>query len=349
MEISSLDAPPIMLTLDDPSKVGEVRRVATRIAGQLGFDEQDKGRLALIVTEAATNAIRHGSGGEIVLRAIINSVASVEALVVDKGPGMADLDRALRDGYSTAGTAGTGLGAIVRLSDKFDLYSAVAGGTVLLTRISSRGGRGKGGPEVGASFESGTVCLPRAGETECGDAWAVGRSGERSVLIVADGLGHGPDAAAASIEAIRVFQKSLALPPADILAEIHAALRSTRGAAVAVAALDPGDRVIRYAGVGNIAASIVTGHETRSMVSHNGTVGHEVRKIQEFQYVWPSGALVIMQSDGLQTHWRLDRYPGLTARDPAVIAGVLYRDFSRGRDDVTVLALREAHRDRMTR
>jgi serine phosphatase RsbU (regulator of sigma subunit) len=190
-------------------------------------------------------------------------------------------------------------------------------------------------------METGTVCLPRSGETVCGDAWALGRIGERVILIVADGLGHGPDAAAASMEAIRVFRKSLSLAPADILAEIHPALRSTRGAAVAVAALDPDLKTIRYAGVGNIAGSIVSASETRSMVSHNGTVGHEVRKIQEFQYDWPTGALVIMQSDGLQTHWRLDRYPGLVTRDPALIAGVLYRDFTRGRDDVTVLAVRE--------
>jgi anti-sigma regulatory factor (Ser/Thr protein kinase) len=336
-----------MLALDDPSKIGEVRRVATNMASQLGFGEQDKGRLALIVTEAASNAVRHGGGGEIVLRPILNSAVAIEALLVDRGPGMADLERALRDGYSTAGTAGTGLGAIVRLSDQFDVYSSVTAGTVLLTRISAHGSRPNRPSETRPSqaFESGVVCLPRAGETECGDAWAIGHSGERIVLIVADGLGHGPDAAAASREAIRVFQKSLALPPADLLVELHAALRSTRGAAVAIASLEPSNRVIRYAGVGNIAAAIVTGNETRSMVSHNGTVGHEVRKIQEFQYAWPSDALVIMQSDGLQTHWRLDRYPGLIGRDPGVIAGILYRDFTRGRDDVTVLALREANRD----
>jgi anti-sigma regulatory factor (Ser/Thr protein kinase) len=345
MEISSLDAFPVLLNLDHVSKVGEVRRVAASMAGQLGLDEHDQARLALVLTEAANNAIQHAAGAEIVLQPVKNSTRGIEALLVDKGPGIPDVERALRDGYSTAGTPGTGLGAVARLADKFDIYSAVGVGTVLLLQVWSRALGPDRVPPVehfGRPLETGTVCLPRPGETACGDAWAVGRSGDRAILIVADGLGHGHEAAAASIEAIRVFEKGLALSPADLLGEIHAALRSTRGGAVAIASLEPGNRVIRYAGVGNIAASIVTADGIRSMVSHNGTVGHEVRKIQEFEYGWPSGALVIMQSDGLQTHWRLDRYPGLTARDPAVIAGTLYRDYSRGRDDVTVLAVREA-------
>ncbi|HJR17915.1 MAG TPA: SpoIIE family protein phosphatase [Gemmatimonadales bacterium] len=343
MEISSLDASPVLLSIDDPSKVGEVRRVATSMAGRLGLGEQDQGRLALVLTEAANNALQHGAGAEIVLQPTKNSRSGLEALLVDKGPGIADVERALRDGYSTGGTPGTGLGAVARLSDKFDIYSVVGIGTVLLIQIWSRPPGAVQGPAAHPhQLETGTVCLPRPGETACGDAWAVGRSGDRVVLIVADGLGHGHAAAAASMEAIQVFGKSLTIPPAHLLADIHTALRSTRGAAVAIASLDPGNHTIRYAGVGNIAGSIVTANSIRSMVSHNGTVGHEVRKIQEFEYDWPAGSLVIMQSDGLQTHWRLDRYPGLTARDPAVIAATLYRDYSRGRDDVTVLAVREA-------
>jgi anti-sigma regulatory factor (Ser/Thr protein kinase) len=344
MEISSLDALPVLLAVDDQSQVGEVRRVATGMAGNLGLDEQDQGRVALVLTEALNNVVKHGGGGEVVLRPIINSRSGVEALVIDKGPGIPDVERALRDGYSTTGTPGTGLGALARIADSFDIYSVAGEGTALLIRVCARGGEADRSVSV-VSLETGTVCLPRSGESVCGDAWALGRIAGRVVLIVADGLGHGPDAAAASMEAIRVFRKSLSLPPADILAEIHVALRSTRGAAVAVAALDPNLKQIRYAGVGNIASSIVTATETRSMVSHNGTLGHEVRKIQEFQYAWPAGALVIMQSDGLQTHWRLDRYPGLLARDPALIAGVLYRDFTRGRDDVTVLAVRQVNQD----
>src|SRR4051812_23101371 len=344
MEISSLDALPVVWTVDDRSQVGEVRRVATTMAGRLGLDEQDQGRGALVLTEGGNKVVKHGGGGQGGLRPIIKSRSGGGALLIDKGPRLANVERALRDGYSTAGTPGTGLGAVARVADSFDIYSVAGEGTALLVRVCARGGQADRAPPVPA-VETGTVCLPRSGETACGDAWALGRTAGRVVLIVADGLGHGPDAAAASMEAIRVFRKSLSLPPADILAEIHAALRSTRGAAVAVAALDTNLNEIRYAGVGNIASSIVSATETRSMVSHNGTVGHEVRKIQEFRYEWPAGALVIMQSDGLQTHWRLDRYPGLVTRDPALIAGVLYRDFTRGRDDVTVLAVRQRNQD----
>jgi anti-sigma regulatory factor (Ser/Thr protein kinase) len=341
MEVSSLAAESVLLSLDHGSKVGEVRRLVTSMAGRLGFDEQDQGRVALVLTEAANNAVLHAGGGEIVLRVLHGSAPGIEAIIADRGPGIADIGRALRDGYSTAGTSGSGLGAVKRLSNKFDIYSAAGAGTVLLVQVCSRAAVSSSDPN--GRLENGAVCLPRAGETDCGDAWAIARNGNQHVLIVADGLGHGPDAAKASRQAITTFHSRLTLPPTDLLGEIHLALRSTRGAAVAVAALDPSRREIRYAGVGNIAGAVVAGDETRSMVSHNGTLGHEVRKIQEFTYVWPQGSLVIMHSDGLQTQWRLDRYPGLATRAPAVIAGLLYRDFSRGRDDVTVAAVREGH------
>ena len=97
---------------------------------------------------------------------------------------------------------------------------------------------------------------------------------------------------------------------------------------------------MRYAGLGNIAGAIVGDAPVRHMVSHNGTAGHEARKFEEFTYPWPEGALVVVHSDGLATHWDLGRYPGLMQREPSLVAGVLYRDFSRRRDDVTVVVVR---------
>ena len=162
----------------------------------------------------------------------------------------------------------------------------------------------------------------------------------RAAFMVADGLGHGPSAARPSRAAIEAFQDHPFRQPHDLLVDVHAALRSTRGAAVAIAAVNTADREIQYAGVGNIVGAIVA-DETRNMVSHNGTLGFQARKFQQFAYSWPQSGLLVMHSDGLATQWRLDRYPGLKMRHPSLIAGVLYRDYRRGRDDVTVVVARE--------
>jgi hypothetical protein len=117
----------------------------------------------------------------------------------------------------------------------------------------------------------------------------------------------------------------------------HDALRSTRGAAAAIVAIDAERGIVTYGGVGNIAGCVLTGGSRRSMVSHNGTLGHQIRTVGEFTYPWSHEAMLVLHSDGLVSHWSLDAYPGLAARDPSLIAGILYRDFTRGRDDVTVV------------
>ncbi|HMB03511.1 MAG TPA: SpoIIE family protein phosphatase [Isosphaeraceae bacterium] len=162
--------------------------------------------------------------------------------------------------------------------------------------------------------------------------------------MVADGLGHGARAAEAAQAAVRIFHDRAAAGPAAVLQAAHLGLRNTRGAALAIAEIDRAAGAVRFAGIGNIAATILgpDGERGTNLVSHNGTVGHEMRKVQEFVSPWPEGSLLVMHSDGLGTHWRLGRYPGLVARHPSLIAGVLYRDFKRGRDDVTVLVARDA-------
>jgi Stage II sporulation protein E (SpoIIE) len=139
---------------------------------------------------------------------------------------------------------------------------------------------------------------------------------------------------------VKVLRTQSRLAPAALVQFAHGALRSTRGAALAVAELDLAQEV-RYAGIGNIAGVVLAPGGNRHLVSHNGIVGHDMRKVQEFVYPWSSDALLVMHSDGLATHWTLDQYPGLAGRHPSLIAGVLYRDFTRGRDDVMVLVARQ--------
>jgi anti-sigma regulatory factor (Ser/Thr protein kinase) len=328
------------LSVSDSSQVGEARRLATSMAARAGFDETGRGKVALVATEIAGNLAQHAHRGELIVSGVHGgSSEGIEFLAIDKGPGIADFRRCLADGFSTAGTPGTGLGAVTRMSHEFDVHSAPGEGTVMACRIWSEpraGDRLRPGPEVGA------VCLPLAGETACGDSWKIARPRPgRSLLMIADGLGHGPLAADASLAAIEILRRAGGEGPADLLRLVHDALRGTRGAAVAVAAIDHDRRELLYAGVGNIFGMILAPGSRSGLVSHNGTLGAEARKIQEFAYPWPEGSLLVMHSDGLATHWRLDRSSPLASRHPSVIAGAMYRDFTRGRDDATVVVLRD--------
>jgi anti-sigma regulatory factor (Ser/Thr protein kinase) len=337
------------IALQEPTDAAEVRRTALAFASGLSFDETSAGNLGLVVTEAATNLLKHAGGGQVLLCGLESGAwAAVEMLAVDKGPGIADLGRCLQDGYSTAGSSGTGLGAIARLSNVHEIYSRRDQGTVVMAQVWKRGSY-NGSPLPPAGFQMGGVSVPLAGEEECGDSWIFQERPGFARLVVADGLGHGPLAAEASRAAIRAAREWPKDPAPALLERIHGALRATRGAAVAVAEIDLAAQVVRFAGAGNVAGTIVphTG-PARRLVSIAGTAGHELRKIVEFTYPWDARSLLLMHSDGLQSHWSFDPYPGLVERHPSLIAGVMYRDYARGRDDVTVVVVREARETRET-
>src|SRR5512139_1352222 len=259
--------------VEEVSRVAEVRRGATRLARQLGFGPADAERAAIVATELATNTVKHGSGGELLLRVARNGAgAALEVLALDRGPGMRDIGACLRDGYSTAGSPGTGFGAVTRLASTFEIYSAPGNGTVVLAHICDGSSRSPT-PSRSAPFTVSGICLPKAGEEISGDAWACHEEPSRLVLLVADGLGHGPSAAEASVHATEVLRRHPGLPPHSMLERAHQALRSTRGAAVAIAEVDVPHRVVRFAGVGNIVG-VVEADTAHHMVSHGGIVGH---------------------------------------------------------------------------
>jgi hypothetical protein len=240
---------------------------------------------------------------------------------------MTNMETCLADGYSSSNTSGTGLGAITRLSQQFDIYSQRGKGTVLVSEIR---------PVANPPAFIGAVVKPIRGEEIAGDAWALRLNDEGLGVVVADGLGHGVMAARASAEAISAFRLAAESAPAAVLNRIHAALKGTRGAAVSVACLDRRGTV-RYAGLGNISGAIVRADKPVLMVSHNGTAGYQTPRLQEFSYSVPEESLLVMHSDGLTTSWNLNEYPGLRRRHPSIVAGVLYRDASRNRDDVCVV------------
>lgn len=328
----------VCVPVGDDSRVGEARRAADGIARRCGLDEHARAELGIVVTEAATNLARHAREGVVLLRDTQTSgIAGVELLAVDHGPGMQDLERFVVDGFSTGGTAGAGFGAMRRQSDVLDIYSVPGQGTVVLARVFATSAGGKSPTQL---LKVGAVCTPLVGESVCGDGWSVRQTEDRAMLLLVDGLGHGPNAAEAADAATTVFGAAGDRSPSEIVVMMHEALRATRGAAVAVADVrrtSEGVSVV-FCGVGNTVATMIGPDKSKALPSMNGTAGLTVRNTRDFATPWAAGDMLVMHTDGITSRWRLDDYPRIRRHDPAIAAAVLHRDFSRGRDDATVLA-----------
>ena len=334
----------VCIPVREMSGVVEARQTAMSICGAAGFSAVLSDKVAVIATELATNLVRHAGRGDLLIRSYTEGeVSGIECLALDHGPGIRDINGSLQDEYSADAGTGNGLKTVRILSSLFDLYSPPGKGTAILARIENKSPEPVSDPPhppYPSRPEVGVVCLPLVPDEPCGDGWDVICLQDRTVILVVDGLGHGPEASKVPVEAIRVFRENPAGEPEKILRNLHTALRSTRGGVAAVAAIDEGRGRVTYAGAGNISGRIITGPVTHKMVSLTGTVGGQVSQFSESSYTWEAGALLIMYSDGLSTQWDLEDYPGLMRKHPALIAGVLYRDHTRGTDDVTVLVVK---------
>jgi anti-sigma regulatory factor (Ser/Thr protein kinase)/serine/threonine protein phosphatase PrpC len=295
----------------------------------MGFDEQKRSDMSIVVTELGNNVLLHAGTGHILICPVEAGAVCLDILAVDNGPGIRDVVRAFEDGISTGGTAGQGLGAVKRLSDTVSLYSVLDRGTVVFCRFGL-----PGDPE---NIPVGVISIPIHGEVECGDSYLALPGPSRSFYMIVDGLGHGAVASAAAREAVKSVQACAQESLAEIMSATHNALRVTRGAAMSIAVVDHERSLVTYAGVGNVSATVGNGTSTRSMVSRNGTLGAVLPKVQEYTYPFEPGMMLIMYSDGLTSKCSLSGYPGIMNRPPSLIAGLLYRDFSRQRDDATVL------------
>jgi anti-sigma regulatory factor (Ser/Thr protein kinase) len=319
--------------MHDRSSVAEVRRAAGARARAMGWSDTACGESEIVATELATNLVKHARDGVI---AMTDAAGGGLLLVaVDKGPGIADIARSFTDGFSTAGSPGTGLGAIQRLAYEVDVQST-PDGTVMFAELRNRPtGKGADAPQP---LRLAGFVIPKEGELVSGDAWKHRWLGGTLALFVCDGLGHGYEAAKAAERAVESFDSSGWETPKQLLEIANDALRPTRGAAAAIALIDRGARRVRYAGVGNIVGGIVADDRVHHMVSHNGILGAASR-ITEFDYAWPPGASLLMHSDGLTARWQITRWGAVWRRHPGLIAGLAYRDLARGTDDSVVVAV----------
>jgi anti-sigma regulatory factor (Ser/Thr protein kinase) len=319
------------LRVEEPSAAAGCRAAATALASRLDFPAARSDQLVLAVTEAASNLHKHASQGSMLLRITrAGETPGIEMVTIDAGPGLRDAGAAMRDGHSTSGTLGIGLGAIRRLADFCDLYSVPGHGTVLVARFWTE-------PRSETDSCAGLV-RPIGGETECGDVFAAQESDGTLTGVLCDGLGHGPLAAIAAHEAVHAVLDGPVGDPATAVARAHSRMSHTRGGALAVVQVT--GRLVRFCGLGNIAAVILADGARKSMLSVPGIAGHQARAIRQFDYEAPPGAVIILHSDGLSSRWGPEALPGLTARDPLVAAAALLAEAGTRRDDASVLVLK---------
>jgi len=330
----------MIIAVNDSSQVSVARRATSSLARGLLFDEEGTSRSALLATELATNLLKHAGGGEMLLGQYQDAGRKgLELIALDKGPGIDDLPKAMEDGHSTAGGMGGGLGAIRRQSDNFAFYSKHGLGTAVMVRVHDRkkpSPRAVPGPRVAL----GAAAAPLAGEGVSGDDWAFAATRQGPTLMSVDGSGHGTFANAAAAAAVAAFGTHAEQDCPRLVEQMHLALKPTRGGAVAVARVDVANGLLRFVGVGNIAALLLSEGKTQRMVSHNGVLGLAVPRIREFTYPFTGVATVILHSDGLSSRWDLASYPGLSVSHPSLIAAVLFRDHRRGRDDAAIAVMR---------
>lgn len=331
--LSSLTPTAAWFRLDDASAVGAVRRFAVELAGAVDLGERHAADVAIIATELASNLVKHAVDGALLVRPIRHDDnVGVEVISIDSAPGMADLSAMYEDGRSTTGTLGIGLGAVARLAHRSEGFSVPGRGSILTAQLWREA-------QPPPAWADG-LTRPLTGETVSGDCYAVRTTGGRRQVMVCDGLGHGPLAAAASHAAFTIFHTAPDGPPAMLVERLHRGMSHTRGAALTVAELDADAGVVRTCGMGNVAATVVTGDERRSMVSMPGIAGHGKAVIREFEYPFHVDSLLVMHSDGVSDKWSLTSSPGLAAKSPLLIAATVLRDAGVRRDDACVLAAR---------
>ncbi|MDH2414725.1 SpoIIE family protein phosphatase [Nocardioides sp. CER19] len=325
----------LWFALDDVSAIPRARREVATLAQRLGFSEARTGEAQIVVSELASNVVKHARGGDLAIGVVGQGPAALLRVVaIDSGPGSRDIEALVADGVSTSGTLGIGLGAARRLATHLALYSVPAVGTIAEAQFA--------GSSDGGAIDVASLTRPLGGTGPCGDSVAFRDLPDGRLVLLADGLGHGPLAAAASTRAVEVFQSSASTAPGTLLTEINRALGSTRGAAVAVVRLEAEAGRIVHASVGNVAGRLLGGERNRTLAAQPGIVGHRMPRVREQVETLDGTRMLVLHSDGISEKWSIDSMPGALDHGPGVLVAAVLREAGVRRDDASVLAVRTA-------
>lgn len=331
----------IKIAIAEEINIRFARRQAINLAERHSFSQQAVDTIANITHEFGTRLIKYASKHKkrvVVLQLYqVDNQKFIELIVVGDVTDISYSPKHSQNQLSNNTLVNYELNNISQSADYFKIYTHSEQESIALAHIYANKPLTLHAPPKSAHQIAG-ICLPIPTEVVSGDSWAFNQTPSNTKILIADGLGHGVDAASASQLACEVFREYSHLPITEIITRINNALRETRGATVAVAEINDDERIIKFTGIGNIAGYVCNGNNCKQMISHDGTAGtNNNNKIQEYSYPWNENSILIMHSDGLAQRWKLHDYQGISVLHPSIIAASLYRDHYRGNDDVTVV------------
>jgi anti-sigma regulatory factor (Ser/Thr protein kinase) len=328
-----VDATHFSFPASDRSYFSLLKKEIHRKAEEGGISTAKLNALDIIVAEITSNLFKYGDDGEILMGLFPNGGSPyVELISIDNGPGMSNPARMMTDGMSTTNTLGHGVGSINRLSDNFELYSQRGWGTILLSRVYNEP------PPKKQEFTVRPIVVAKPGEIRSGDGFALKKTDNYFKLMLADGLGHGPEANKAVNEAEAAFRVFPDFSPTETLRFIHSVIKKTRGAVINIVCFDKLTKAWTSAGIGNIAARFNGATSFRSQMSYNGIVGHNIPgSMSDQQYPAEQFNQVILCSDGIKTRIDMAKYPLIYKYDQTILAAAIYKDHARRNDDMSVV------------
>ena len=181
----------------------------------------------------------------------------------------------------------------------------------------------------------GAAMRPKPGEVECGDSFVVCWQEDGALVAVIDGLGHGPEAAAASGAASKYIEEHQSDSLRSLMEGLHLTLIHTRGAAVTLMRIRPGAGEMTHSAVGNVEVVGILQQGGKPLCVP-GVVGCNLSRVVERRYPIRSGDVLVTHTDGISARFDLEHYRHLDAQ---AMADALLADWGRDHDDATCVSV----------
>jgi anti-sigma regulatory factor (Ser/Thr protein kinase)/serine/threonine protein phosphatase PrpC len=327
------------MVISSPAEVIAIRRISREMAKNIGFSEPIQEEIVLVVSELATNIIKYANRGIVTLTPV--SLEGQNGLMIeaaDSGPGFNE-NIALKDGFSSSGTLGCGLGAVNRMMDEFDIHinENDQSGTRI---VCKRWLRSKSSFSGRCPFDFGIVSRPKPGEDVNGDSFVIKHGNGQSLVSVIDGVGHGRLAHHAAQAARHYIEDHDELPFLDIFRGVERACRSSRGVVMALASFDWANMKLTYASVGNIEVKVFGAEEKFKFIVRRGIVGKNAPNPVITENNWQPNYALALHSDGLSTHWNWDDFSRQSDKSAQVMAEHMHRSLKKDNDDTTLIIVK---------